>query len=175
MQCKRCKKNEAKIHFAKIINNQSTEYHLCESCAKEMNIMGANHEFHLENLIAGLAPDAEPEAPAAESKLACPVCGLTSGGFKRTGRLGCPRCYETFYDELIPLLRKIHGSSHHTGKVPMRLGEGGAHNRVREIKKLRRDLREAISQEEYERAAHIRDQIKQIESELKSTGAVNES
>lgn len=175
MQCKRCGKNEAKIHFAKIINNQTTEFHLCEPCAKQMNIMSADHEFNLENLIAGLAPDAEV-APVAEesSRLSCPSCGLTSGQFKRSGRLGCPRCYETFHDELIPLLRKIHGSAHHTGKVPMRLGEGAAQSRVRDIKKMRRELREAISHEEYEKAAHLRDEIKTMESEMKVQGGESE-
>lgn len=172
MQCKRCNKNEAKIHFAKIINNQTTEFHLCEFCAKEMNIMGANHEFHLENLIAGLAP--EPDAaPAVDesSRTACSSCGLTAGQFKRAGRLGCPRCYDTFHDELVPLLRKIHGSAHHTGKVPMKAGESApAQSRIRDVKKMRRDLREAISKEEYERAARIRDEIKQMDSEPKIQG-----
>ncbi|OGH62822.1 MAG: hypothetical protein A3I06_11120 [Candidatus Lindowbacteria bacterium RIFCSPLOWO2_02_FULL_62_12] len=169
MLCKRCNKNEAKIHFAKIINNQTTEFHLCEPCAKQMNIMSANHEFNLENLIAGLAP--EPEMPdAEESKLACSSCGLTAGQFKRSGRLGCPRCYETFHDELIPLLRKIHGSAHHTGKIPVRQGEGSTQMRVRDIKKLRRELRDAISREEYERAARIRDEIKTVEAEMKVRG-----
>lgn len=171
MQCKRCGKNEAKIHFAKIINNQTTEFHLCEPCAKQMNIMGANHEFHLENLIAGLAPEADfSPAAAEESRLACPACGLTAGQFKRSGRLGCAKCYEAFREELIPLLRKIHGSAHHTGKVPSKAGEGASQSRVRDIKKLRRELREAISHEEYERAARLRDEIKSLETEIKVQG-----
>lgn len=171
MLCKRCNKEEAKIHFAKIINNQTTEFHLCEACAKQMNIMGANHEFHLENLISGLQE--QPEGVAAEATgVVCPSCGLTSSMFKRTGRLGCPRCYNTFHDELIPLLRKIHGSAHHTGKAPSKAQSGAAQSRARDIKKLRRDLREAIAAEEYERAAQIRDDIKQIETELKSEGSM---
>ena len=173
MLCKRCGKNEAKIHFAKIINNQTTEFHLCEPCAKQMNIMGANHEFHLENLISGLTPEAETPQAVEESRLACPSCGLTQAAFKRSGRLGCPRCYETFHDEIIPLLRKIHGSAHHTGKAPQKLGEGFAQTRVRDIKKLRRELREAISQEEYERAARIRDDIKNMEADIKVQGGEN--
>lgn len=170
MQCKRCGKNEAKIHFAKIINNQTTEFHLCEPCAKQLNIMSANHEFHLENLIAGLSAEPEGKDTREDSKLVCQACGLTAGGFKRSGRLGCPRCYEAFHDELIPLLRKIHGSAHHTGKSPVKIGESAAQNRMRDIKRLRRDLREAISREEYERAAKIRDDIKKYEVEIKSQG-----
>ncbi|MBI4180287.1 UvrB/UvrC motif-containing protein [bacterium] len=174
MLCKRCNKQEAKIHFAKIINNQTTEFHLCEACAQQMNIMGENHEFHLENLITGLQD--QPEGAAVETTgLACPVCGQTSGTFKRTGRLGCPRCYTTFHDELIPLLRKIHGSAHHTGKSPARAKPAAASVRARDIKRLRRDLREAISQEDYERAAEIRDEIKRIEVELKTEEGANRS
>ncbi len=167
MQCKRCGKNPAKIHFAKIVNNQTTEYHLCESCAKQMNIMGANHEFHLENLISGLSSEPQEQPAAEESRLTCPACGLTSSGFKRSGRLGCVKCYEAFHDELMPLLRKIHGSAHHTGKVPAKSAESVSHGRQRDVKRLRKELREAISKEEYERAARLRDDIRQIEVDTK--------
>lgn len=168
MQCERCKKSDAKIHFTKIINNETTEFHLCDGCAREMKVVDDNHVFHLENLISGLAHEGETPASvaSAEPQLACPACGLNAAGFKRTGRLGCARCYETFRDDLMPLLRKIHGSAQHTGKTPARVGVGTSPNIARDIKKLRRELREAISREEYERAAQVRDEIKKVEAEM---------
>lgn len=181
MKCGRCGINSATIHFAKMVNNKTTEYHLCDGCAKEMQIKGPANDFHLDNLIAGLQDtpvkdkDIPPEDLGALTgkpgrvDAVCPSCGLTLSMFKRTGRLGCMNCYDAFRDELMPLLRKIHGSAHHTGKTPLRLGAGAGQSKVRsDIKKLRKRLREAISVEEYEEAAKIRDQIREIEKSLKT-------
>ena len=38
--------------------------------------------------------------------------------FTRTGKIGCSDCYKTFALALEPLLRRIHGSSTHIGKIP---------------------------------------------------------
>ena len=32
--------------------------------------------------------------------------------------LGCADCYESFYEQIVPDLRKFHGSSRHTGRKP---------------------------------------------------------
>jgi len=60
-----------------------------------------------------------------------------------------------------PMLRRIHGKTFHVGKVPKRTG---GQLRIRqEINRLKRELQEAINAEEYERAAVIRDKIKELE------------
>lgn len=92
---------------------------------------------------------------------ACPNCGMTLGRFAKTPLLGCPHDYTEFQAELLPLIEQNHnGQSHHCGKVPTRVGE---HDR-NEIQRntLRRELEQAVKNEDYEAAAKLRDQIKAI-------------
>ena len=51
----------------------------------------------------------------------------------------------------------------HVGKKPSRLAK--SLEREAQLKSLQRDLRKAVSEENYESAAELRDQIKQIEVE----------
>jgi protein arginine kinase activator len=104
----------------------------------------------------------EPQQVRQKSdELKCDRCGLTFPRFTETGRFGCSNCYDAFKGQLDPMLRRIHGKTYHVGKVPHR---SGSEIRLRnEINRLKRELQEAINAEEYERAAVIRDRIKEIE------------
>ena len=53
-----------------------------------------------------------------ENERACPGCGLTPADFKEHGRLGCPKCYETFEGKLSSVIHKLHRGDSHLGKVP---------------------------------------------------------
>jgi protein arginine kinase activator len=81
--------------------------------------------------------------------------------FRNTGRLGCPHDYDAFAEELTPLLENIHGDSRHAGKTPRRLPQ--TRHTQSELSRLRRELQSAVSQEAYEEAAKIRDQIRTLE------------
>ncbi len=91
----------------------------------------------------------------------CPVCGITFFEFRQNGRLGCPHDYEYFGSELEPLLLNVHGSQEHAGKRPKRSAEGSED--LTRIIRLRREMKDAIEQEDYERASELRDQINSIE------------
>ena len=72
---------------------------------------------------------------------------------------------DKFFDKnLIPLLRRIHGSAEHSGKIPKR--SGGKMELRNKIKMIRKDLEAHIAAEEYEMAAQLRDEIRKIEMEL---------
>ena len=92
------------------------------------------------------------------------MCGLSYGGFKESGRLGCAVCYDTFSTELKPLLQKVQKEIKHTGKVP---GKGNLQLVLRRnVSDLRMQLKEAVSRENFETAAKLRDQIRQWENDL---------
>jgi protein arginine kinase activator len=94
----------------------------------------------------------------------CENCGLTYSQFAQGGKLGCSNCYEVFKDKLNPLIRRIHSSERHKGKVPARTG--GKLRLIKEIESLKTELGNLVKNEEFEKAAEVRDRIKDLEKRL---------
>lgn len=172
MMCQNCNQKEANVHITKVINGMKTEMHLCEECAKQKNefstgaYFGFGMPLSFQNILDGFveAMDATPKYIKKEET--CPTCGISFENFRETGRLGCANCYEAFENKMIPLIRRIHGNIEHNGKIPRRAG--GMLKVKKDIEKLRDELKNAVSHEEYERAAKLRDEIKKLESEMNS-------
>lgn len=161
MLCDICKKNEATVHLTQIVENKMLKVDLCEVCSKTKGL----HEttgFSLADLQVGLG---SAEEIGTEAGVKCPVCGFSQADFKKTGRLGCSACWETFEQGLSSLLKAMHKSDRHVGKVPGK----AAHTLVitERIKDLAGELEKAVRGEKYEDAAQIRDQIRELESKLK--------
>ncbi|RJO65250.1 MAG: hypothetical protein C4540_02025 [Candidatus Omnitrophota bacterium] len=157
MLCDVCGKNPATVHLTEIIDDQMTELHLCEECAKQKS-MQMEQQFGLADLLAGLAEFEKPIEEKETLLLKCPNCKLTYKDFKKIGRLGCSECYEAFRKYLSPLLKRIHGSTAHAGKMPVKIAKT-AKKRL-DLQELRVKLQKAIEAEQFEEAAKIRDQIK---------------
>ncbi|WP_406677543.1 UvrB/UvrC motif-containing protein [Neomoorella carbonis] len=166
MLCERCQERPASVHVTRIINGDKTELYLCQECAREMQ---PQLNFSIPKFLAGLLdydPGLEVKAPPAVER--CRECGLSYEQFHQTGRLGCPDCYHYLAARLDPLIRRIQGSSQHRGKVPRR---AGGNLRVRrEIEKLRAQLQQLVEQEEFEKAAQVRDRIRDLENRLGEQG-----
>ena len=158
MLCDNCGKEPAKVHYKEVRDNEVTEYHLCEKCAMEKGIQVSSKEetFSISNIFADMTEEVGTDLGR------CSTCGLSYKDFRDTGRLGCSRCYDTFKEQLKPLLRRIHGSNAHVGKSP-RLSQGQFEKR-REMEDLKAELSRAVESEDFERAAELRDRIKEIES-----------
>ncbi|MGE4357173.1 MAG: UvrB/UvrC motif-containing protein [Candidatus Omnitrophota bacterium] len=162
MLCDICGKKQATVHVTEIINNQITEMHICEDCAREKSIQ-MEQQFGVSDLLAGIADLGTTlgEKTKAELKLKCENCGMTYEDFKKIGRLGCSECYASFRKNLVPLLKRIHGSVQHLGKVPQKMVKEA--KRKSEIDILKEKLQEAIQKEEFEEAAKLRDRIRDLE------------
>ncbi len=171
MLCDLCSKNQATVHLTEIIDNQMTELHLCEECARQKSIH-IEQEFGLADLLAGLAEFGKPQEEKEIVKLKCPFCSLTFDDFKKIGRLGCSQCYNTFRQHLTSLLKRIHGSSRHVGKSPVKLAK--LVKKSMDSQELRNKLQKAIEAEEFEEAVKIRDQIKELEKKQKKPGVDND-
>jgi protein arginine kinase activator len=89
------------------------------------------------------------------------VCGITFYEFRNQGRLGCPHDYICFQKELTPLILNIHGETEHVGKRPKQSTANS--DQQTELIRLRREMRDAIQNEDYEQASSLRDAIRRIE------------
>lgn len=172
MTCDICGKKKATVHLTEIVDQQMTEMHLCEECARQKSAQ-MEQQFGLADLLAGLtdlSKTVQKESKEA-AELRCPQCGLVYEDFRKFGRLGCGVCYEAFQENLSGLLRKIHGSNKHLGKTPIPLVPGGAEAAKapkiliasQNIEDLKRQLQHAVAEEDFERAARLRDQIRDLE------------
>ena len=102
-----------------------------------------------------------------ELGITCDQCGITWAEFRQSGLLGCSHDYDQFEKDLTPLLQRAHeGATHHTGKVPTRTGATGVPRKRKtiDVTKLKKELTGALEGEDYERAAKLRDAIKQAEN-----------
>lgn len=162
MLCEECGKRAASVHITKVENGKKTDMHLCEQCAMQKNLLGISTSFSINDLLTGLlnAGGVQPFKMDSAKELKCDVCGLSYGRFRETGMFGCSNCYKVFGDRLNPLFKKVHGNTIHTGKIPNRAG--GRIKVLREVEKLKKELDEAIRNEEYEKAATLRDKIREI-------------
>lgn len=169
MLCEECGKKDATVRFEQVVNGKRTVTNLCQDCAQKKGLMNVflQPTLNLSSLMSALLGSqlTAPAIPAGGEEQRCPVCGMSYRDFARAGMLGCSRCYKTFEDRLEPLLRRIHGSDRHVGKAPVKAG--GSAKLRRELEGLKRDLAAAVRSEAYEKAAELRDKIRQVEAKLK--------
>lgn len=160
MQCQFCKKAAATVHLTQIVENEVKKVDLCEACAKEKGVNDPTG-FSIADLLLGLGASQKMEEAnaAAGSEVSCPSCGFTQADFKKSGRLGCAKCYDVFAEGLGALLKGMHKGTQHKGKVPPALRKAAAQKA--ELTRLESDLKAAIGREDFETAASLRDQIKQ--------------
>ncbi len=155
MICQICQKKTATIHFTEIEDDKVVKMHLCEDCAEEKGF-GENPSCGLGNLVGSLSELGDKE----EDTVHCPQCGLTFREFRKVGRLGCGLCYETFSEKLSPLIKTLHKGHRHVGKVPT---THPPKEETPDLDLLRKELRAAVEKEEFEKAAELRDRIKEEE------------
>jgi len=167
MLCDKCKQRPATVHFTKIINNQKYEQHLCEECSREMTNFGlvVDPGFSLNKFLANLLNyDSALSGMESANKDCCDNCGLTYYQFTQGGKLGCSECYSVFRERLNPLLRRVHGTGLHKGKVPERTG--GKLKILKQIEALKNEMSILVVKEEFEKAAEVRDKIKELEKKI---------
>lgn len=174
MKCDICGKNTATVHLTEIVDDQMSEMHLCEECAREKSVQ-MEQQFGLADLLAGLTDIGKQVKDVDKAVVRCDNCGLSYEEFRKLGRLGCGQCYTSFHSQLGILLKKIHGSSTHYGKQPIKLKAAKGKKSKATAEKasdltnaspqvLKKQLQEAIEDEDFEKAATLRDKIRSMEN-----------
>jgi len=159
MLCQICGKKEATVHLTQMLNDEVRKMHLCEQCAEASGI-DVNVPASMTNFLLGLGAS-EKDATEAAGRT-CPQCRMRFSDFKKTSRLGCQNCYAAFAEELEPLLQGMQKGERHVGKKPVHYA--GAVNVFPSLASLKKALAEAVTAENYEEAARIRDQIHEAEN-----------
>jgi protein arginine kinase activator len=85
---------------------------------------------------------------------------MTIREFKEKGILGCSECYKAFAPTVNPVISRVQGKTEHIGKIPVKSGKGIAERK--KLLNLKQELQRAIAMEEYEKAAEIRDKMREI-------------
>ena len=185
MQCDVCQAKTAEVFLTHIDKGKVQKVNLCKDCSKERGVEDPTG-FALTELLENLGTTVEIETPpqtpepitsaTKDNQLAvrtepavaakCPTCGFTQTDFKKTGRLGCSECYDTFAESLGSLLKAMHKGTNHTGKKPERVAR--LLEMAERMKGLQDDLQRAVKAEDYENAASLRDQIRRLTSEIET-------
>lgn len=168
MLCCICKEREATVHYTKIDGDKVQKVDLCEECSKTK---GVNDPvgFELADLLLGLGASKEIEQASGGAEVKCGRCGFTQADFKKAGRLGCPECYKSFAEGLEGLLKTMHKGTRHVGKVPDALRQ--SRELSDRLKTLQKRLAKAVEDENFEQAAALRDEIKQMSARLSNITA----
>jgi protein arginine kinase activator len=163
MKCDSCNK-PATVHLTEIKHGKKLEKHLCEQCAAQNEGLPVKSHTPINELLTNFVM--AHSGLQKDLGLACEKCSITWAEFRQSGLFGCSNDYQTFEKDLTPLLQRAHeGATHHVGKVPTRRGGTGVPmKRQVDLTKLRKELAKAVEAEDYERAAKIRDQIRQAEA-----------
>lgn len=166
MKCDQCEK-EATVHLTQVVEGVVKKIHLCETCAAQsgFDIQGP---VSITDILLGMGGEQTPtRRPSSERE--CPRCLMKRSDFKKSGRLGCPECYGVFSEDLVPLVKAMHRSQQHSGKVPAGEGERARLNAV--IAQTQNELDQAIAAEEFEKAAGLRDQLQSLRDQLEQESA----
>ncbi len=165
MKCQKCGNYDATTHITQMINGNKTEIYLCPYCAEENNGVWFNSVFDnsFEDFFSSIWNTPKFVSQTTSNVKKCSVCGSTLAEIQKSGRLGCSECYNTFFDVLLKPLKEIHGSNVHTGKYPRRSGK--ELSRCNEINRLKDELNRAVLDQNFERAAELRDKIRELENQ----------
>jgi protein arginine kinase activator len=167
MQCNFCQ-NKATVFLTQLVEGQMKKICLCDDCAKERGVTDPTGFSLAESLLGaestpGIQGAISGAVGVTSKGRACPNCGFTMEDLRRVRRFGCSECYHTFGEEVQAMLRGMHAGTSHVGKVPR--GQMESRERRQRIEQLRTRLEQAISAENYEEAAGLRDEIREIETQ----------
>ena len=163
MICQKCRINTATVMITQVVDGERTDFALCRACAEELAVENPFSDLpgEIAKMISQSIKEHERELEELPD-ITCGGCGMEIKEFSQSGLLGCPRCYDNFEEYLKKLLRRYHGSNTH--RQLLKAAENSDEDATK-LKRLRRQLNQALKQEDFEKAAEIRDRIKLLESE----------
>lgn len=176
MICDFCKKNKATIHLIRVQNDNVEKVNICAECAEDFTFFSEDDFYKdLTKILYKIfkADEGQPNGIRELKNLknleirknrACSFCGMDLKNIKKLGKMGCPNCYREFKNILLPIIKAIHKNIEHRGKIPE--NTTGQIKLEKSIRDLRNRLKREIFVENFEEAARIRDEIRQLEKNI---------
>jgi protein arginine kinase activator len=164
MICEICKEKTAVFHVQQIMGEDVYEMHLCRDCASKKGISrdGKTFDFSLSKLLTGLIKNTALPAKSKNELEKCKTCGTKVSDMKEDGQVGCPDCYNSFRSNVAAEISMNGSYIYHTGKLPAKLK---AYKTILIDKEyLKRELEEAVINEEYENAVILRDKLTNLDA-----------
>jgi protein arginine kinase activator len=159
--CDLCGKPGADMKVSQLDKDgKVTELVVCSECARAR---GFSEVEKIKMDVAEILADLKSRVAEDDANIKCGRCGLTYAEFRRLGRVGCAECYTAFHEQMVPLVRRIHGAVQHVGRAT-HTGRKEAQVKMN-AQKLREALSKAVEQEDYEKAAQLRDQLRTSDDE----------
>jgi len=159
MLCEKCQKKPATVHMQQFIHGVKKEMHFCQECSFKVDL-----PISLENIFQGFLNQVKQHGKPTVNQgqnIACARCGMTFNEFPTSGKFGCDSCYQTFAKPVEALIKNVQGGTRHAGKFPRRSGVMLLNKR--KVDTLRASLQAAITAENFEEAALLRDEIRNLE------------
>lgn len=158
MKCEKCHEREATVFITQNINGEVLEMNLCEICAGELEQPILDDSFPFQQFLTGFIGNVK--AGESTDVVTCANCGMSLQEFKRHSKVGCAQCYMTFNADLMPIIKRLHGTVHHSGKVPGRISSLMKNKKTLDY--YESQLKVALMKEDYEEAARFRDLIREL-------------
>lgn len=168
MLCQNCKRNDAAVHLKRIINGEAAEIHLCADCAGSLGVSDGISGFSPFGGFFGGVLASSDTRRISNKVLRCETCGFSFDDISKTGFPGCPDCYRVFLQKMRPMIRKIHGSAVYKGENPTEVqSEPEIYSTAvpDKLTELKMQLDAAVSEQNFEFAAVLRDEIKKLSGE----------
>ena len=153
MKCENCGKNEVTFVYQSNVNGQVTEKRLCSECAEKLGYtqrLAAHSQRMMQNLFGGsLFDDFFTPVPSLLGRMNRMLESPFDDFFADMPALGAPA-------EAQPESRKPQ-------ETLLEQEEQNQISRTRQLNALRMEMQKAVSEENFERAAELRDQIRDME------------
>lgn len=177
MICEHCKQRHATVTVTQIQHGTKLERHYCEECASQF------HPFHFDLQeepvsihqfmsnwfgMPAWKNKSQEEVQQTKKKNACPSCGFTFKQFLKVGKFGCTMCYDTFREQLSPVLKRLQADVKHVGNEQIEVKH--IEQLQRRIGTIHQQMQRAIAEERFEEAAILRDEVRAIERKLNVGG-----
>lgn len=169
MLCQKCHKKRATIRYAEVVDGHVTDQFWCKDCMALQR--SASEGFELSEV-----PSARPSKASihkvvsrvVRAQRTCPQCETRLQSVLDTKMMGCPACYVQFADEIPALAAKLHEAQVHRGKTAH---PSDVRTQLRsDLQAKRALLRSVLKSENYEAAAQLRDEIRELEGGLYASG-----